>query len=191
MTAKDWLFVALVAMLVLYLTVFVSGILGASRKRAVSRGVDPDGAVAPSLLMLVVGFVTNFFDTLGIGSFATTTAAFKLNRLVPVRLIPGTLNVGHTIPTIAQAFIYTKIVPVDSFTLISMSVASAIGSWLGARRPCYCLAGRLAGSDFFSLRSENVRSSKLVTASAFVHRPIPPASGKVSSSTSRSFLPSR
>ena len=52
--------------------------------------------------------------------------------MIPVRLIPGTLNVGHTIPTIAQAFIYTKIVPVDSFTLISMIAASCVGSWLGA-----------------------------------------------------------
>ena len=132
MNAKDWLFVALAAVLVLYVTVFVGGVLAAKRKRAVAQGVGAEGTVAPSLLMLVVGFVTNFFDTLGIGSFATTTAAYKLKRLVPVRLMPGTLNVGHTIPTIAQAYIYTKIVPVDSFTLITMIAASAVGSWLGA-----------------------------------------------------------
>jgi uncharacterized membrane protein YfcA len=132
MNAKDWLFVALAAVLVLYVTVFVGGVLAAKRKRAVAQGVGADGTVGPSLLMLVVGFVTNFFDTLGIGSFATTTAAYKLKRLVPVRLMPGTLNVGHTIPTIAQAYIYTKIVPVDSFTLITMIAASAVGSWLGA-----------------------------------------------------------
>ena len=52
--------------------------------------------------------------------------------MVPVKLIPGTLNVGHALSTIAQAFIYTKIVPVDSFTLISMIAASCIGSWMGA-----------------------------------------------------------
>ncbi len=132
MNAKDWLFVALGAFLVLYLIIFIRGILAASRKRAAPRSVAADGAVAPSMLMLTIGFVTNFFDTLGIGSFATTTAVYKLKRVVPVRLIPGTLNVGHTIPTIAQAFIYTKIVPVDSFTLISMIAASAVGSWLGA-----------------------------------------------------------
>jgi uncharacterized membrane protein YfcA len=132
MNAKDWLFVALGAFLVLYLIIFIRGILAASRKRAAPQSVAADGAVAPSMLMLTIGFVTNFFDTLGIGSFATTTAVYKLKRVVPVRLIPGTLNVGHTIPTIAQAFIYTKIVPVDSFTLISMIAASAVGSWLGA-----------------------------------------------------------
>jgi len=132
MTAKDWLFVALGLVALVYLAVFILGIRAASHKRAIAHGVNPDGGVAPSPLMLIICFVTNFFDTLGIGSFATTTAAYKLKRVIPVRLIPGTLNVGHTIPTIAQAFIYTKIVPVDSFTLIAMIAASCLGSWLGA-----------------------------------------------------------
>ena len=65
-----------------------------------------------------VGAVTNFFDTLGIGSFATTTALFRALRLVPDRVIPGTLNAGHTLPTVVQAFIYTSIIPVDVLTLI-------------------------------------------------------------------------
>jgi len=52
--------------------------------------------------------------------------------MVPVTLIPGTLNVGHTLPTIAQAFIYTQIVPVESATLVLMIVAAVAGSWLGA-----------------------------------------------------------
>jgi uncharacterized membrane protein YfcA len=51
---------------------------------------------------------------------------------VPVKLIPGTLNVGHTMPTIAQAFIYTQLVPVESTTLVSMIAAAMAGSWLGA-----------------------------------------------------------
>ena len=59
-------------------------------------------------LQSAIGFVTAFFDTLGIGSFATTTAVYKLRNMVPVKLIPGTLNVGHTLSTIAQAFIYTQ-----------------------------------------------------------------------------------
>src|SRR5436190_9840659 len=90
------------------------------------------GVVVPTVLQTALGFVTAFFDTLGIGSFATTTAAYKLRNLVPVRLIPGTLNVGHTLPTIAQAFIFTKIVPVDSTTLILMIIAAVAGSWFGA-----------------------------------------------------------
>jgi uncharacterized membrane protein YfcA len=86
----------------------------------------------PGLLRLAIGFVTNFFDTLGIGSFAPTTAAFKFRRLVPDELIPGTLNVGHTMPTMVQGLIFIGIVEVGPTTLVSMMAASAIGAWLGA-----------------------------------------------------------
>jgi uncharacterized membrane protein YfcA len=86
----------------------------------------------PGPLQVGVGAVTNFFDTLGIGSFATTTTAFRLWKMVPDQLIPGTLNVGHTLPTVAQAFIYTKLIPVDALTLFSMIAAAVLGAWLGA-----------------------------------------------------------
>ena len=76
--------------------------------------------------------VTNFVDTLGIGSFAPTTAVFKLKQLVPDRVIPGTLNAGHTLPTVVQAFIYTAVIPVDALTLFSMIAAAVLGAWLGA-----------------------------------------------------------
>jgi uncharacterized membrane protein YfcA len=85
-----------------------------------------------SALELGTGFVTNFFDTLGIGSFAPTTAIFKFFKMVPDRLIPGTLNVGHTLPTITQAFIYTAAIKIDPWTLIYMIAAAVAGAWLGA-----------------------------------------------------------
>jgi uncharacterized membrane protein YfcA len=86
----------------------------------------------PTALDIGVGAVTNFFDTLGIGSFATTTALFRAWRLVPDRIIPGTLNVGHTPPVILQAFVYTTIIPVDALTLFSMIGASVVGAYFGA-----------------------------------------------------------
>jgi uncharacterized membrane protein YfcA len=86
----------------------------------------------PTLLQTVVGFVTNFFDTLGIGSFATTTSMFKLWRMVPDELIPGTLNVGHTLPTLVEAAIYITIVQVDLRTLLLLIGASVVGAWFGA-----------------------------------------------------------
>jgi uncharacterized membrane protein YfcA len=86
----------------------------------------------PGLLNLLIGAVTNFFDTLGIGSFAPTTAIFRLKRIVPDRLIPGTLNVGHTLPTIAQAFIFIALVLVEMKTLVLMIGAAVVGAWLGA-----------------------------------------------------------
>ncbi len=87
---------------------------------------------APSAVQLITGAVTNFFDTLGIGSFAPTTAVFKFLKMVPDRLMPGTLNVGHTLPAIAQAFIYTLVIEVDPLTLILMIAAAVAGSWIGA-----------------------------------------------------------
>jgi uncharacterized membrane protein YfcA len=86
----------------------------------------------PSAFEIAVGAVTDFFDTLGIGSFATTASLFKLGGSVPDRLIPGTLNVGHALPTLAQALIYIAIVRVERTTLVSMIGASMVGAWLGA-----------------------------------------------------------
>src|SRR5436190_23412396 len=83
----------------------------------------------PSLTEIAIGAVTNFFDTLGIGSFATTTAMFRALRLVPDRVIPGTLNVGHTLPTVAQAFIFTAVIPVVVVTRIAMIAAAVAGAW--------------------------------------------------------------
>jgi len=79
-----------------------------------------------------IGFVTNFFDTLGIGSFATTTSLYKFLRFVPDERIPGTLNVGHTLPTIAEAAIFIGIIAVEPRTLISLILAAVVGAWLGA-----------------------------------------------------------
>ncbi|MBL8191975.1 MAG: permease [Acidobacteria bacterium] len=89
-------------------------------------------ATTPNLLQAAIGFVTNFFDTLGIGSFAPTTAIFKLKKLVPDELIPGTLNVGHTLPTITQAFIFITTVEVEPITLLLLILAAVLGTWLGA-----------------------------------------------------------
>jgi uncharacterized membrane protein YfcA len=90
----------------------------------------------PDLFQIGLGLVTNFFDALGIGSFATTTAVFRLRKMVSDRIIPGTLNVGHTLPTITQAFIFTSIIPVDVLTLFSMIAAAVLGAWLGAGIVC-------------------------------------------------------
>jgi uncharacterized membrane protein YfcA len=79
-----------------------------------------------------VGWITNFLDQLGIGSFATTTSLFRAFKMVPDRIIPGTLNVGHTLPTVVEALVTVAIIPVDTVTLFSMIAASVLGAWLGA-----------------------------------------------------------
>jgi uncharacterized membrane protein YfcA len=81
---------------------------------------------------VLVGAITDFLDTLGVGSFATTTSLFKLGRIVDDRDIPGTLNVGHALPTLAEAFIYIGLVKVDPTTLIALVGAATAGAYLGA-----------------------------------------------------------
>jgi uncharacterized membrane protein YfcA len=79
----------------------------------------------------LIGFVTNFFDTLGIGSFAPTTAIFKLQHRPPDEQIPGTLNAGNALVTVTQALIFINAVTVDLTTLIGMIAAAVLGAWLG------------------------------------------------------------
>src|SRR4029077_463225 len=86
----------------------------------------------PAVIDVLIGFVTNFFDTLGIGSFAPTTAAFKLLRRVPDEQIPGTLNSGHALPALTEALIFIAAVTVDLTTLVGMIAAAILGAWMGA-----------------------------------------------------------
>ena len=92
------------------------------------------GELRTNLEAIGLGVVTNFFDTLGIGSFAPTTAWIKFRRLVPDSFIPATLNVGHALPTVVQALIFLVIlgVHVDPTLLASCIGAAVLGSLIGA-----------------------------------------------------------
>ena len=96
-----------------------------------ARPADPARPRRPRLSDFAAGFVTNFFDTLGIGCFAPTTAYYKLTSRMPDDEIPGTLNTGHALPAMTEALIFIAIVSVDMTTLVSMIVAAVLGAWLG------------------------------------------------------------
>ncbi len=102
------------------------------RKIRRDNSVGTPSRLTPSFVELATGFVTNFFDTLGIGSFATTTSVIKFARMIPDELIPGTLNAGHTLPTIFQAFIFIVAIKVDAWTLAAMIGSAILGAWIGA-----------------------------------------------------------
>ena len=80
----------------------------------------------------IIGFVANFLDTLGIGSFAPSSAAFKMTKSVDDSLVPGTLNVGDTVPVCVEAFLFFGIVEMDILTLVLMLVAAVLGSLVSA-----------------------------------------------------------
>ncbi len=91
-----------------------------------ARGMEKKNLIST----IIIGVVANFFDTLGIGSFAPSTTAFKLTKSGDDVLIPGTLNVGDTIPVCIEAFLFFDFVPdMDILTLVSMIVASIVGAY--------------------------------------------------------------
>jgi uncharacterized membrane protein YfcA len=125
------LFICLGVFTAVYAVVWAASVLRARRAGGQPEAVG-EGDGPPRPIHGAIGFVVTFFDTLGIGSFATTTSTFKLLRVVPDRLIPGTLNVGLAAPTVAQALIYISIVKVEMRTLVAMIAAAVAGAWLGA-----------------------------------------------------------
>jgi len=96
------------------------------------RGQRPKLVPSSLSMRALVGAITDFLDTLGVGSFATTSSFYRLGRMVRDEDIPGTLNVGHALPTLAQAFIYIAIIEVDVVTLSTMIAAAVLGGHIGA-----------------------------------------------------------
>jgi len=86
----------------------------------------------PTLGDVAIGFVTDFLDALGIGSFAPTTALFKLRGSPPDELIPGTLNVGHNAAAFVETAVLVTAVAVEPLLLVSMIASATLGAWLGA-----------------------------------------------------------
>ncbi|HVL29367.1 MAG TPA: hypothetical protein VM326_01450 [Sphingomicrobium sp.] len=97
-------------------------------RSAIAKKALPNGEA------VLLGAVTNFFDTLGIGSFAPTMAWLKFRKLVPDKLIPCTMLVGHTPPAMAQGFIFLILlgVFVDPVLLVGCVLALLTGGLLGA-----------------------------------------------------------
>ena len=91
--------------------------------------------IVPNAEAALLGAVTNFFDTLGIGSFAPSTAGVKFRHLLPDKLIPSTLLVGHTGPSIMQGIIFLLLLgaDVDPVLLVGCILSLLAGALIGAR----------------------------------------------------------
>ncbi len=160
---KTYFVVALSAISAIYILVWF--LIARTHRTTEEPGSSVSEAPKPTPLQIFIGFFTNFLDTLGIGSFATTTSMFKLWRQVPDEKVPGTLNVGHALPTITEACIYITIVQVDITTLLTMIAAAVLGAWFGAgivshwpRRTIQISMGLalLAAASLMALRQLNV-----------------------------------
>lgn len=126
---KTALLAALAVVTVVYVIVWASYLRRAARSSAPAPASESSVKLGPQL---IIGFFTNLLDTLGIGSFALTSSVYKLLRAIPDDLIPGTLNVGHALPTVVEAFIFVAVVAVDMRTLLLMIAAAILGAWFGA-----------------------------------------------------------
>lgn len=85
------------------------------------------------VLLGSVSLITMFLDTLGIGSVPPRTAFYKIGKIMPDNLIPGTLMIHDVIPCALSAFIFMLTIDVELLTLVTMVIAAAIGSLLGAK----------------------------------------------------------
>lgn len=80
----------------------------------------------------LIGFITDLGDTLGIGSFATTTGLFKIAHFTEDDAkLPGTLNAVHAIPVMFEALLFITAVKIEITTLIPMTLAAILGAYVG------------------------------------------------------------
>ena len=135
---------------------FIAVLFGAAKRR---------GELAPKPEAIGLGAVTNFFDTLGIGSFAPTTAYMKLRKMAPDSYFPAILNAGHALPTVAQALVFITLVQVDPMLLLACIVAACAGAFVGApivqKSPVRLVQGvvgvaLLIGATLFAMKNLNL-----------------------------------
>jgi uncharacterized membrane protein YfcA len=116
----------------------------------------------PDLPDVGIGCLTTFLDTLGIGSFAPTTALFKFRGRPADELIPGTLNVGLNPAAFLETVLFLSAVAVQPALLVCMVATATIGAWLGAgvvsrmpRRSIQLFMGvaLLIAAFFFAMRN--------------------------------------
>jgi uncharacterized membrane protein YfcA len=144
----------LLTLLVLGNIVFVIGwIWAAKRQRLRERPTAGD---------IAIGFVTDFFDTLGIGSYAPTTALYKFRGNPADELIPGTLNIGHNAAAFLETLLFVTAVTVEPVFLLCMIASATAGAFLGAsvvsrlpRRTIQLLMGvaLLTAAFFFAMKN--------------------------------------
>lgn len=120
-----WLPIALTLFMVA-LAVWVVALIWL-RARETGEPIRPIGEVIAVMSLIW------FFDTLGIGSFAPSTAYYKLRKLVPAHLIPSTLLVASTAPGPLQGALFIGTIEVDPLLLLLCIGAAMLGALSGVK----------------------------------------------------------
>lgn len=115
------------------ITVLFIVFYGAYLYRDVQKNGPKDVPAATKVLYGIMGFIINILDTLGVGSNATQAAFFKFTKLSPDDELPGNGNVIFAIPVAVEFLLFLDIVEVETVTLVTMILASALGAVVGAR----------------------------------------------------------
>lgn len=85
-------------------------------------------------LQFLIGLVVDFFDTWGIGCYAPNMALWKFTgNSVRDDLVPGTLNLAHTVPVALEGILFLTFVEVEPVTLLGTMATAVLGSITGAR----------------------------------------------------------
>ncbi|MDQ7982823.1 MAG: TSUP family transporter [Spiroplasma sp.] len=81
-----------------------------------------------------IGFAGAFTDTIGVGSFSITVATLNATNTVKnVKKLPGTLNLGLTIPNLFAGTLFVSAIQVELVTLITLVIAAMFGAFFGAK----------------------------------------------------------
>lgn len=85
-------------------------------------------------LQFIIGLVVDFFDTWGIGCYAPNMALWKFTgNSVPDDLVPGTLNLSHTVPVALEGILFLTFVEVEPVTLLGAMATAVLGSVTGSK----------------------------------------------------------
>jgi len=120
--------------MLLIILVALLAVVGVAFSLFLVRAARQAGQLKLRVEPTIFAVVANFFDTLGIGSFAPTLAWMRFRRMVPDKLIPMTMLAGYTPPVFIQSIIFLILlgVSVEPILLVGSAVAISAGAVIGA-----------------------------------------------------------
>lgn len=89
--------------------------------------------VGNNLFLAISSPIIFFFSSLGVSDFAISTILYRKKKILPDKLLPGTLNTQCVLPVAAMALAFISVIEVDILTLSTCIIAQIIGAFFGPR----------------------------------------------------------